>query len=253
MASSPTNESSIQDSVLTRTVRIVEAFTAERPVLRVTDIAERTGLHLATVSRLVAELVRHGLLVRDPDRRVRIGMRLWELATRASPALSLRDAAMPLLEDLHAVIGQHVQLGVLDGSEVLFLERLSAPGAAINYTRIAGRVPLHSSSAGLVLLAHAPRELQEQIITAPMARYTAATISSPHQLRRALAEVRRVGHAACAGHIHPETLGVSVPVRDAHREVVAALAVILPIEADGRGVVSILQVAARGVERRLSH
>ncbi|MET9793798.1 hypothetical protein [Streptomyces canus] len=67
-------------------------------------------------------------------------MRMWELATRASPTLSLRNAAMPFMEGVHDVVGHHVQLAVLDGGEVLFLERLTAPGAVINYTRIAGRL-----------------------------------------------------------------------------------------------------------------
>src|SRR5687768_1259734 len=109
------------ESVVSRVVRILEAFTPDDPALTVTEIARRSALHVATASRLVAELERHGLLVRR-EGSVRIGMRMWELAQRASPALSLREAAMPFLEDLHAVIGQHVQLAVLDGEEVLFVE-----------------------------------------------------------------------------------------------------------------------------------
>jgi hypothetical protein len=137
-----------------------EAFTPEEPALTVSEISRRTGLHVATASRLVAELASYGFLTRGDDRRVRVGMRLWELATRASPSLSLRNAAMPFMEGVHDVVGHHVQLGVLDGDEVLFLERLTAPGAVVNYTRIAGRLPLHASSSGLVLLAHGPADLR---------------------------------------------------------------------------------------------
>ncbi|MET9460039.1 helix-turn-helix domain-containing protein [Streptomyces canus] len=148
------------ESVLARAVRIFEAFTPEESALTVSAISRRTGLHVATVSRLVVELVSYGFLTRDDDRRVRIGMRLWELDTRASPTLSLRNAAMPFMEGVHDVVGHHVQLGVLDGEDVLFLERLSALEAVINYARIAGRVPLHASSRGLVLLAHGPADLR---------------------------------------------------------------------------------------------
>ncbi|MEU5891776.1 helix-turn-helix domain-containing protein [Streptomyces sp. NPDC047461] len=160
------------ESVLSRAVRILEVFTPEEPALTVSEISRRTGLHPATASRLVAELVTHGFLARDADRRVRAGMRLWELGTRASPTLSLRDTAMPFLEGVHDVVGHHVQLAVLEGEEVLFLERLSAPGAIINYTRIAGRLPLHVSSSGLVLLANGPAALQERILTGTMKAYT---------------------------------------------------------------------------------
>jgi DNA-binding IclR family transcriptional regulator len=183
---------------------------------------------------------------------VRIGVRLWELAFRASPALSLREAAMPFLEDLHAIVGHHVQLGVLDGAEVLFLERLSAPGAVINFTRIAGRLPLHASSSGVVLLAHADRELQERVLAAPLARYTAATVTTPDRLRSLLADVRRQGFVQLNGHVHEEATGIAVPVRDARGDVVAALSAIVPNDGQGHTRIPALLAAARGVQRSLT-
>lgn len=239
------------ESVLTRAVRILAAFGSGDTSLRVSDIAVRAGLHPATASRMVAELVEHGLLTRDGDRRVRIGLRLWELASRASPAVSLREAVMPFLEDLHAVVGQHVQVGVRDGTEVLFVERLSAPGAVINYTRIAGRLPLHASSSGQVLLAHAPHDVREQVLAGPLTRYTPNTITDPDRLRATLAAVRRQGYAYCPGHIHSDALGVAVPVSDGRRPAVATLSAIVPNDGNGRAVIPVLLTAARGITRAL--
>jgi DNA-binding IclR family transcriptional regulator len=238
--------------VLSRAVRIFETFTPDETVLSVSQIARRARLHPATASRLIAELESHGMLARDPDRRVRVGMRMWELALRASPALSLREASMPFMEDAHAVLGHHVQLGVLEGEEVLFLERLSAPDAVINYTRIAGRLPLHVSSSGLVLLAFGGRELQERILARPLPRLTPNTIVTPAQLRAALAEVRRQEFAYLPGHVHEDALGVAVPVRDGKAAVVAALAAIVPVGAESRAVTGVLRTAARGITRRLA-
>ncbi len=123
------------ESVLSRVVRIVDAFRPGDTALSVTEIARRSGLHIATASRLVEELTGFGWLQRDDDRKVRIGVKMWEAVSRASPTLSLREAAMPVMEDLHAIVGQHIQLGVMEGDEVLFVERLTVPGAVINYTR----------------------------------------------------------------------------------------------------------------------
>lgn len=67
------------ESVLSRAARILEAFSQDEPALTVSEIARRSGLHVATASRLVAELVAHGFLSRDDDRKVRIGVRLWEI------------------------------------------------------------------------------------------------------------------------------------------------------------------------------
>ncbi|MGY1495831.1 IclR family transcriptional regulator [Streptomyces sp. QTS52] len=240
------------ESVLSRAVRILEVFTPDEPALTVSEISRRTGLHLATASRLVAELVTHGFLARDADRRVRIGVRLWELGTRASPTLSLRDTAMPFMEGLHDVVGHHVQIGVLDGGEVLFLERLSAPGAIINYTRIAGRLPLHVSSSGLVLLAHGPVELQERVLAGQLRAYTPHTITSPAALRSTLAAVRQQGYAFCAGYFHEDALGIAAPVRDGRGDVMAALSVIVPNESGATSVVPVVRAAARGMSRALA-
>ncbi|MGW2517555.1 IclR family transcriptional regulator [Streptomyces sp. NPDC001617] len=240
-----------QESVLSRAARILEAFSQEEPALTVSEIARRTGLHVATASRLVGELVAHGFLGRDDDRRVRIGVRLWELAVRASPVLSLREVAMPFMEGAHDVVGHHVQLSVLDGDEVLFLERLSAPNAVVNYTRIAGRLPLYASSSGLVLLAHGPADLRERLLAGPLTAYTPTTPATPSRLRAVLADVRKQGYAYCPGYVHEDALGVAAPVRGADGRVLAALSVIVPNDAGAQAVVPVVRTAARGVARAL--
>ncbi|MBT2523477.1 IclR family transcriptional regulator [Arthrobacter sp. ISL-28] len=241
------------ESVLSRAVRIIEAFSPGDTALSVSEIAKRSGLHIATASRLVEELCSFGWLQRDEDRKVRIGVRMWEVVARASPTMSLREAAMPVMEDLHAIVGQHIQLGVMEGDEVLFVERLTAPGAVINYTRVAGRLPLHASSSGLLLLAYASPAQQERIIARPLKVYTDKTISTPSQLRSALAEVRRQGYAFLAGHIHPAATGIAVPVRDPAGNTVAALAIILPNDETARSRIAVLQAASAAVSRAMAY
>lgn len=240
------------ESVFSRMVRILEVFGPDAPALRMGEISRRAALHVATTSRLVEELVSHGWLQRDPDRRVRMGVRMWEIASRASPTQGLREAAMPFLQDLHAVVGHHVQLGVLDGHEVLFVERLSAPGAVFNITRVAGRLPLHASSSGLVLLAFAPVDLQERVLAAPLRAYTENTIIDPRLLRSFLADVRRTGYAFCPGALHMRTTGIGVPIRDPGNRVVAAMSVIVPNEENARSQIPALQTAARGITRAMA-
>ena len=237
MARSATGE-----SVLSRAVRIFDAFTPGERVLSVSQIARRARLHLATASRLIAELEAHGLLDREPDRRVRLGKRMRELALRASPPPGLRAVSLPFMVDVHAVLGHHVQLGVLDGDEVAFVERLPAPEAVPDGTWIAGRLPLHASSSGLVLLAFGGRELIDRLLTEP--------------LRPAVEEVRRLGYAALPGRVREDALGVAVPIRAAARRdapvaAVAALAAIVPIGADAAAVAGVLATAAHGIGRTL--
>jgi DNA-binding IclR family transcriptional regulator len=245
MANSPSG-----DSMTDRIVRVLETFTAERSMQSAAEIGRRAGLPSSTAHRIVDELVDAGLLERDEDRRVHLGLRLWELALRGSTALRLRQAALPHMEQVQARIREHTQLAVLEQDEALFLERLSHPDAGANITRIAGRLPLHASSSGLVLLAHAPPTLRERVLTGPLRALAPETVTDAARLRRLLAEVRRTGVVVAPGSIESVSTGVAVPIRDAG-EVVAALSVVLPRETPPDAAVAALRGAAAGIEASL--
>ncbi|WP_431958022.1 IclR family transcriptional regulator [Nocardia lijiangensis] len=241
--------SSSGESLLSRVVRIYEAFGPEHRAVTLSELAQRSDLPLATASRLVNELIDYGWLRRDAQRRVCVGVRMWELASRAAPTLGLHDAAYPIMADLHAVVGHHVQLGVLQDREVLYIERLSAPQAVRNQVRVAGRLPLHATSSGLVLLAHGPRELQESVLSGPLRALTPYTITSPDLLRTTLGEIRRTGLAYCPGFVDECATGIAVPVRAAGGRIVAALSVVVPNDASARTAVPALHAAGRGISR----
>jgi len=245
--------SSSGDSVTSRLVRVLETFTPTRAVQSAADIGRRAGLPSSTAHRIVGELVDAGLLERDEDRRVRIGMRLWELATRSSDALRLRQAALPFMERVQARVREHTQLAILDQDEALFLERLSAPDAGSNITRIAGRLPLHASSSGLVLLAFGDRALQERVLAGPLRRVSRATPTDPGVLRRKLDEVRTLGHALAPGYVEEVATGVAVPIRDDLGRTVAALSVVLPRDAPAEFALVELYRAARATERAMGY
>ena len=223
--------SSSGDSVTDRIVRVLETFTPTRTVQTAAEIGRRAGLPASTAHRIVGELVEAGLLERDDDRRVRIGMRLWELATRSSHALRLRQAAMPAMERVQARIREHTQLAILEQDEALFLERLSGPDSGSNVTRIAGRLPLHASSSGLVLLAFGERDLQERILAGRLPRRAARRSRMPRRCAASSPRCAALGHAVAPGYIETVATGVAVPVRDETGAVIAALSVVLPRDA----------------------
>ncbi|WP_062466196.1 IclR family transcriptional regulator [Demequina maris] len=247
MANSPSG-----DSVTERLVRVLATFTPTRTVQTAAEIGRRAGLPSSTAHRVVGELVDAGLLDRDGEGRIRVGVRLWELATRSSLPLRVRQAALPAMERVQARVGEHTQLAILEQDEALFLERLSSPDAGANITRVAGRLPLHASSSGLVLLAFADAALQERVLARPLRRLTASTPTDPAAVRRKLAEVRRLGHAIAQGFIEEVSTGVAVPVRDASGRAAAALSVVLPRDAAPGPALEELHRAARDVERALA-
>jgi DNA-binding IclR family transcriptional regulator len=239
------------DSVIERLVRVLATFDAEHREQSPSDISRRAGLPLSTGHRLVGDLVDGGLLERSENGRARVGMRLWELATRGSLALGLRQAALPAMARVQSVVRQHTQLGVIDRDQVLFLERLSHPDAGANITRIAGRLPLHASSSGLVLLAAAPPPVLERVLAAPLVRLAPETITDPSELRRRLAGIRRSGYAIAPGSIEAVSTGIAVPVRD-RGAVIAALGVVLPRGEEDDRILGVLRAAAAEIEATIA-
>ena len=241
------------DSVIERLVRVLGTFDRDRVLQTPAEIARRARLPASTAHRMATELARAGLLEQDEDGRYRVGLRLWELATRGSLALGLREAAIPAMESVQARLRQHTQLAVIEDDQTLFLERLSHPEAGANVAQVAGRLPLHASSSGLVLLAAAPASVVDRVLHGPLPALAPDTLTDPDAVRRKLAEVRRLGYAFAPGSVEPDSTGVAVPVRDGE-EVVAALGVVLRRDfEDVRPIVAVLLEASAQISLALKN
>ncbi|MEJ2860998.1 IclR family transcriptional regulator [Actinomycetospora flava] len=239
-------------SVTERVLGILSAFGPGAEALTLSGIARGAGLPLSTAHRLVGELAAWGALERGEDGRYRIGLRLWEVGALAPRSLGLRERAMPYLEDLYEATRQNVQLAVRDGHEVVYVERLAHPEAVRVFSRVGGRMPLHATGVGQVLLAFSPPAVQEDVLAGPLPALTPRTITDSGSLRRALAAVRREGVAVCDGMVDLLSLSVAAPVRGEDEQVVASLSVVVPSAgAEPRTIVPAVRAAARGISRAL--
>ena len=232
---------------------VLGAFTRDRPALSLSDISRATGVPLSTAHRLVGELCAWGGLERDDGGRYRVGLRIWELGALAPRGLGLREAALPFMEDLYEVTHENVQLAVREGTEVVYVERFAGREAVTVLTRVGGRFALPPTGVGLVLLAHAPVEVQESVLAAPLQRYTPFTITDPRQLRRVLADVRRTGVAVSDRQVTTDAVSVAAPI-ESRGTVVAALSIVVRgnSAAAVRNLTPGVRTAARGISRSLS-
>ena len=239
-------------SLTARGFAVLEAFTPASPALTLSEIARRAALPLTTTHRLLGELCAAGALERDRDGTYRIGIRLWEIASLAPRGVPLREAALPFLEDLYEVTHENVQLGVREGREVLYIERIAGRQAVGVLTRVAGRFPLHASGIGLVLLAHAPDSVQLEVLAAPLQRFTDHTITDPAHLRRMLAQIRRNGVAISDRQVTVDALSVAAPIFDCTGAVLAALSIVSKADGtDPSRLVPAVRAAALGTSRAL--
>lgn len=239
------------DSGFARTLRIIEAFTAAQSTLTVAEIARKAGLPLSTTYRLVGEMATHRVLVKEESGYV-LGLRLWELATRGSNTVVLSRTARPFIEDLHEAFGQHAQLAVLDGSDVIYVDRRSADtGTVVNIIDVASRLPARATSSGMVLASYADYLTQKRIIESEVRNVASNAPSDPETLRRLWAEIRRQGYCRADGWIEPNVSSVAAPLRNA-AGVVAAISLFLPNDGHStKAAIPALQMAAAAISRSL--
>ena len=246
------NSSVAGQSVTSKVFAILGAFAAGQSRLTLTELSRRSGLPVATVHRLVRELVRWGALERDDDGTYRVGVRLWEIGSLAPIRAGLRELAIPYMEDLYEATHENVQLAVLDGLDALFVEKISGRDSTPIVTRVGGRLPLHATGVGKVLLAHAPPWVLDGLIARGLEALTPRTIVDPAELRRNLDEVRRMGFAYTRDEMTIGSVSVGAPVYGPHETVVAAISIVVASRTtDVARLAPVVRTAARGLSRRL--
>lgn len=237
-------------SVTGKVLALLEAFSHETPALTLTELSRRTGLSLPTVHRRAAELVAWGALERGPDRRYRVGLRLWEVAALSPRGHGIRDISLPFLQHLYDVTKQqHIHLSVRNHLDVVILERLSAPNAPQAVSRAGGRFGTFATGAGLVLLAHAPEDVREEYLRGPLPRYAENTVTDPVRVRSILAAVRSQGYSSSDRMMGPEVHCVGAPIYGPDGSVVAAVSICFRV-----GTQSFQEIApsVRATARRIS-
>jgi DNA-binding IclR family transcriptional regulator len=231
---------------------VLACFSPTRRELSLTQIAVATGLPMSTAHRIVGELVGWGALVRGARSGYHVGIRLCEIAASSPHGTGLREISWPYLEDVYEATRENVLLAVRDGLDMVYVARLSGRDSVPVLRDVGRRRSLTTTGTGLVLLAHAPTEVQDEVLRRPLRRYTTRTVTDPDELRVILAEIRRTGFAATEGTLSPAAMGCGVPVRGANDEVVASLgAVAHSGTATPRMLVPVLMGPARGLSREL--
>ena len=241
-------------TVTSRALALLAAYDDEHRRLSLTQLAERADLPVPTAHRLVGELVEWGALSRTSSGEYVVGRRLWDVGLLAPVQTGLRQLASPYLHDLYGATLATVHLAVRDGTEVLYVDRLSGHASVPVVSTVGSRLPLHATGVGKVLLAHAPEAVQAQVL-GHLTRITPYTVAQPGVLRRQLARVLADDYATTVEEMSLGACSVAVPIR-AGRTVVAALGIVLPnlgrgVRRDRPKLVTAMQVAARGIGRAL--
>jgi DNA-binding IclR family transcriptional regulator len=168
---------------------------ADQPGLTLSELSREAELPPPTAYRLLRTLEDHGLLRQDTTNRYRLGSHCLSLGSRFLEGVDLRSEAHPCLTWLVEVTGETAHVGVPDGVEVVYIDKVETRHPVRMYSRIGGRSPMHSTAMGKAMLAFGEPELVQRVIDAGLSRRTPNTITKPRRFRTELSRTRVRGFA----------------------------------------------------------
>jgi len=212
--------------------RLLKEFSYGSREIGVTELARRLGIGKSTAHRLLHTLTEEKLLERDPyTGSYRLGLAMYELGSAVSRHTDMHEACAPVLDQLRNATRETVQIGVLDGREVVYVERRESPQALRLFGRIGHRNDAHCTSSGKVLLAYLPETTLDELLNGwELKAQTPFTITDLDRLREQLEQIRRRGWAAQSNETEMGAASVAAPIRNGLGEVVAALSVAGPVQ-----------------------
>ncbi|MGJ3562218.1 IclR family transcriptional regulator [Streptomyces sp. INA 01156] len=191
------------------------------------------------------ELVEWGALERDEQGRYTVGLRLWEVAQNAGR--HLRDTARPYLQDLFSLTHETAHIAIRDGDEALYIDRIYGSTRVPRASRVGGRLPLHATAVGKVLLAYEEEWVRAAYLDHRLEAATRHTHVNPGRLAAELRRVRDEGYATTQEEVRAGSCSIAVPVRiEPHP---AAIGLVM-LSSDGSTMTRHLQ-ALRGIARRI--
>ncbi|WP_043663655.1 IclR family transcriptional regulator [Streptomyces xylophagus] len=244
---SPTaRDSRAETSGLERAAAILGAFDAAHRELTLSALVARCGLPRSTTHRTADRMIRLGWLDK-PHGHYRIGNRLFEIGSLAPIRLELREAVLPYLQDLHSATRTTVQLGVLDGAQILVVDKITGHRPMPMLSQVGGIVPAYCSALGRAILAYSETATIDAVLDAGTPPRNPRTLTTKEAVIRELTAVPARGWAVEREEGNIGVSCVAAPIFGPDGEVAAALSVTGPtalVRADRAGPAVRLAAAA---------
>ena len=225
------SKSPSQIQVVDRALALLEVLAHQGPDLTLVQISEMLKLHKSTAHRLLMVLERHRLIEKNSNTgKYRLGLKLFELGTKAIGQLDLRERTRPFLERAVRDTGETGHLCVYDDGEVVYLDKIE-PSRSVRLTSSVGRRnPAYCTAVGKAIMAFLPEaQVEEAVRKHGLAQFTRKTITNMLDLRAELAKVRKLGYAIDDEEHEEGVLCVGAPVWSVGEHPIAAISVSGPI------------------------
>jgi len=242
-----------------RTFDIIEALSHEKDGLGLTDIGKRVGLHKSTVFRLLSSLAEKGYIDKNPKTaNYRLSLKFIELSSTFLNNLELKTEALPFLKRLASLTTQAVYFAILDGWEVIYIEKVETFESIRKYDIIGKRAPSYCTALGKSLISGLSEdEIRERFQAIPLTAFTPNTITSLDRLLQEVDLIRARGWSEDDEEYEEGVRCIAAPIYDYRNCVIAALSTSGPkniISKDRTGEISQYVVeAARDISKRMGY
>ena len=241
--------------VLERMFQLIDVLASRDEAISLKEISEKTGLHPSTTHRILNDLTIGRFVDRPESGSYRLGMRLLELGNMVKARLSVRDAALAPMRQLHKLIQQPVNLSVRQGDEIVYVERAYSERSGMQVVRaIGGHAPLHLTSTGkLFLAADDPQRVRAYATRTGLPGHTRNSITQLPLLERELVKAR---HAGVAYDNEERELGVrclAAGIHDDQGNLIAGLSISAPADRLDDNWLPKLQQTARQISAALGY
>lgn len=249
----PRESKSAPVGVVTKVLRILETLHDVPAGLQLKDVAQQTGINKSTAYRFLAHLEHDGYVFRDASGAYAIGVRLARLASGSSYQTTLRKLSRPILQQLWRATGETVNLAVLDGREVLYLDVMESSHTFRLVSQVGLRRPVYCTALGKVMLAFIPEEEQQYFFEGmSFERFTPHTIRGAVQLRKEFAVIRQRGYSLDNEEAYLGSRCIGAPIFEASGKIAAALSVSGPTTRVTREKVPAFAAAAKNAAMAVS-
>ena len=207
-----------------RVLDIIEVLSVEQEGLGVTEIAKRVDLHKSTAHRLITTLARRGYLNKTENGNYKIGLKLIEAVSCYINSLELQTEARPYIARITAELGLTSHLGVLDGDQVVYIEKMDVFSGIKMYSQIGLRMHAYCSSLGKCLLSNFSKdELEKVMKDCSFIKFTPNTIDSMEGLHREMNKVRAQGWAMDNQEFEIGHRCIGAPIYDYRGDIIASI------------------------------
>jgi DNA-binding IclR family transcriptional regulator len=212
--------------VVTKVLRILETLHEAPSGLQLKDVAQQTAINKSTAYRFLAHLEHEGYVFRDSSGAYAIGVRLARLASGSSYQATLRKLSRPVLQQLWRTTGETVNLAVMDGREVLYLDVMESSHTFRLVSQVGLRRPVYCTALGKVMLAYIPEDEHPYFFSGmTFERFTQHTIKSVANLRKELVSIRQRGYSIDNEEAYLGSRCIGAPIFDSSGKIAAALSV----------------------------